>query len=56
MDVHVRAELATRLEKSLATGTPLRVKVGFDPTRPDLHIGQKVGADAVEHGRTQTLT
>ena len=35
-------ELKARLEKSLATGKPLRVKAGFDPTAPDLHLGHTV--------------
>ena len=35
-------ELVRRLEESLRTGRPLRVKQGFDPTRPDLHIGHAV--------------
>lgn len=35
-------ELVRKLERSLATGEPLRVKQGFDPTRPDLHIGHAV--------------
>lgn len=30
------------LEKKLAAGTPLRVKAGFDPTAPDLHLGHTV--------------
>jgi len=30
------------LEKKLESGKPLRVKVGFDPTAPDLHIGHTV--------------
>lgn len=34
--------LAKKLERSIRTGTPLRVKQGFDPTRPDLHIGHAV--------------
>jgi tyrosyl-tRNA synthetase len=34
----VEAELIERLE----TGKPLRVKVGFDPTAPDLHLGHTV--------------
>jgi tyrosyl-tRNA synthetase len=38
VDVHVRAELEERLRK----GKPLRVKAGFDPTRPDLHLGHTV--------------
>src|SRR5271170_693389 len=42
VDFHVRAELEKRLEESRATGKPLRVKAGFDPTRPDLHLGHTV--------------
>ena len=34
--------LARKLERSLQTGQPLIVKQGFDPTRPDLHIGHAV--------------
>jgi tyrosyl-tRNA synthetase len=41
-DFHVRAELEERLEESRRTGRPLRVKAGFDPTRPDLHLGHCV--------------
>ncbi len=42
VDLHVRAELEARLAKSRETGVPLRVKAGFDPTRPDLHLGHVV--------------
>lgn len=35
-------ELARKLERSLKSGKPLVVKQGFDPTRPDLHIGHAV--------------
>jgi tyrosyl-tRNA synthetase len=42
VDVHVRPELEARLKKAQETGKPLRVKAGFDPTRPDLHIGHAV--------------
>ncbi|MBI5428225.1 MAG: tyrosine--tRNA ligase [Nitrospinae bacterium] len=35
-------ELAALLEKSIKTGKPLRVKAGFDPTAPDLHLGHTV--------------
>jgi tyrosyl-tRNA synthetase len=38
VDLHVRKEL----EERLASGKPLRVKTGFDPTRPDLHLGHTV--------------
>ena len=34
--------LAEKLEKSRATGTPLVVKLGCDPSRPDLHLGHAV--------------
>lgn len=35
-------ELLKRLEHAYETGTPLRVKAGFDPTAPDLHLGHTV--------------
>lgn len=35
-------EVRKKLEKSLATGKPLRVKLGLDPSRPDIHIGHAV--------------
>src|SRR6516164_4385710 len=38
VDLHVRSELEERLRR----GRPLRVKAGFDPTRPDLHLGHTV--------------
>src|SRR5690242_10194017 len=42
-------ELRARLEKSRATGTPLRVKAGFDPTAPDLHVGHTVLIRKLKH-------
>src|SRR5438045_238159 len=36
------SELRSKLEKSRTTGKPLRVKAGFDPTAPDLHLGHTV--------------
>jgi tyrosyl-tRNA synthetase len=42
VDLHVRSELLSRLEESQRTGRPLTIKAGFDPTRPDLHIGHTV--------------
>lgn len=42
VDAHVVTELEDRLTRSRATGKPLRVKAGFDPTRPDLHLGHTV--------------
>ncbi len=35
-------ELIQKLEYSLKTNTPLRIKLGCDPTRPDLHLGHSV--------------
>ncbi|MEX0772265.1 MAG: tyrosine--tRNA ligase [Balneolales bacterium] len=35
-------ELVEKLEHSQKTGTPLKIKLGCDPTRPDLHLGHSV--------------
>jgi tyrosyl-tRNA synthetase len=35
-------ELVAKLERSIKSGVPLRVKLGCDPTRPDLHLGHSV--------------
>lgn len=35
-------ELAKKLQKSSESGKPLRIKLGLDPTRPDLHLGHTV--------------
>ncbi|MGH9617790.1 MAG: tyrosine--tRNA ligase, partial [Acidobacteriaceae bacterium] len=42
-------ELRARLEQSRATGRPLRVKAGFDPTAPDLHLGHTVLIRKLKH-------
>jgi tyrosyl-tRNA synthetase len=36
-------ELVRKLERSIATRKPLRVKQGFDPTAPDIHLGHTIG-------------
>jgi len=41
-EVISEAELLEKLEKSAKENRPLRVKAGFDPTAPDLHIGHTV--------------
>lgn len=41
--------LAEELEKKLAQGRPLRVKAGFDPTAPDLHLGHTVLLHKLRH-------
>ncbi len=41
-EVLVEKDLLEKLRKSVKTGKPLVVKVGFDPTAPDLHLGHTV--------------
>jgi len=43
------SELRERLENSRRTGVPLRVKAGFDPTAPDLHLGHTVLMRKLKH-------
>jgi tyrosyl-tRNA synthetase len=38
-DVISQAELRSKLLKSAQTGQPLRIKLGLDPTAPDIHLG-----------------
>jgi tyrosyl-tRNA synthetase len=42
VEVLVESELEEKLAQSLKTGTPLKIKAGFDPTAPDLHVGHTV--------------
>lgn len=42
-------ELRAKLEKSRAAGKPLRVKLGMDPTAPDLHLGHTVVLRKLKH-------
>ena len=42
-------ELRERLTQSARTGRPLRVKAGFDPTAPDLHLGHTVLLRKMKH-------
>jgi tyrosyl-tRNA synthetase len=42
VEIIVEADLLKKLEKSVASGNPLRVKAGFDPTAPDIHVGHTV--------------
>jgi tyrosyl-tRNA synthetase len=43
------SELRAKLEKSRASGKPLRIKAGFDPTAPDLHLGHTVLLRKLKH-------
>jgi tyrosyl-tRNA synthetase len=40
--LEVEGDLLKKLKKSKDTNTPLRIKAGFDPTAPDLHLGHTV--------------
>src|SRR6202790_2417906 len=42
-------DLRAKLETSLKTGKPLRVKLGVDPTAPDLHLGHTVVLRKLKH-------
>ena len=46
------SDLRERLEQSRRTGVPLRVKAGFDPTAPDLHLGHTVLMRKLRHFQT----
>src|SRR5271168_393978 len=41
--------LRERIQQSIATGSPMRIKAGFDPTAPDLHLGHTVLLRKLKH-------
>jgi tyrosyl-tRNA synthetase len=43
------SELRAKLDRSRASGQPLRVKLGLDPTAPDLHLGHTVVLRKLKH-------
>lgn len=49
VDFHSREDLVKKLTRSLATGEPLVIKTGFDPTAPDLHLGHTVLIQKMRH-------
>lgn len=49
VDVVSREDLVRKLKKSTETGVPLKVKTGFDPTAPDLHLGHTVLIQKMKH-------
>src|SRR5512136_829092 len=42
VEILLEKELQEKLDKSLKTSVPLKIKAGFDPTAPDLHLGHTV--------------
>lgn len=49
VDCISRDELKAKLENSVKTGKPLKIKAGFDPTAPDLHVGHTVLLQKMKH-------
>jgi len=49
VEIIQETELETRLTASLKEGRPLRIKAGFDPTAPDLHLGHTVLIQKLQH-------
>src|SRR4051812_27172920 len=49
VDVIREEELTQKLQCAQKTGKPLRVKAGFDPTAPDLHVGHTVLIRKMKH-------
>jgi len=49
VDVISRDDLVRKLKKSSESGAPLKIKAGFDPTAPDLHLGHTVLIQKMKH-------
>jgi tyrosyl-tRNA synthetase len=49
VDIIREEELIEKLKRAQKTGTPLRVKAGFDPTAPDIHVGHTVLIRKMKH-------
>ena len=49
VDIFPREELVEKLERSRRENRPLRVKLGIDPTSPDIHVGHAVPINKLKH-------
>jgi tyrosyl-tRNA synthetase len=49
VDIIREEDLAEKLKRAQKTGKPLRVKAGFDPTAPDIHVGHTVLIRKMKH-------
>jgi len=49
VEVIQQTELESKLSRALAANRPLRIKAGFDPTAPDLHLGHTVLIHKLKH-------
>ena len=49
VDLISREDLVEKLNRAAETGEPLKIKAGFDPTAPDLHLGHTVLLQKLRH-------
>lgn len=49
VEILVKEELEKKLQRASETGKPLRIKAGFDPTAPDIHLGHAVLIQKLKH-------
>ena len=49
VEVISEEELSKKLEKSMSSGKPLKVKAGYDPTAPDIHLGHTLLMQKMKH-------
>lgn len=49
VDIISREDLGRKLKRAEESGQPLKVKAGFDPTAPDLHLGHTVLIQKMKH-------
>jgi tyrosyl-tRNA synthetase len=49
VDLVSREDMVRKLKKSKESGVPLKIKTGFDPTAPDLHLGHTVLIQKMKH-------
>lgn len=49
VEIITEDELAKKIERSISTDIPLKIKAGFDPTAPDIHLGHTVLIQKMKH-------
>nr|WP_211328127.1 tyrosine--tRNA ligase [Thermodesulfitimonas autotrophica] len=49
VEIILEEELEKKIERAIATGQPLKVKLGLDPTAPDIHLGHTVVLQKMRH-------
>jgi len=49
VEIILESELKAKLERAIKENKPLRIKAGFDPTAPDIHIGHTVLIRKMKH-------